>query len=148
MKCIQHAEHDAVAVCTACGRALCPQCVVFPGDAAACNGRCENVVESQQRQRRGNDAAFQLLLEGKYQDESLTAARVRVQHARFWLVVVLIPLGILLFKAVNSNQDSRVMYLWLAGLPVLGLIASIQSIIKWRKVIAKREAYIAHWTAE
>lgn len=41
MKCFNHREIDAIAVCKHCGRALCPNCAAEVELAAACKGRCE-----------------------------------------------------------------------------------------------------------
>lgn len=46
MKCFNHRELDAIAVCKHCGRALCFGCLAEVGGVAACKGRCESDVES------------------------------------------------------------------------------------------------------
>lgn len=44
MKCFNHRELDAIAVCRHCGRALCPACVAESAGMSACKGRCEAEV--------------------------------------------------------------------------------------------------------
>ncbi len=44
MKCFNHRELDAIAVCKHCGRALCPNCIAEVELAAACKERCETEV--------------------------------------------------------------------------------------------------------
>jgi hypothetical protein len=44
MKCFNHRELDALAVCKHCGRALCSSCAAETEDLIACRGRCENFV--------------------------------------------------------------------------------------------------------
>ncbi|HPB67629.1 MAG TPA: hypothetical protein PLT76_05815 [Candidatus Omnitrophota bacterium] len=46
MKCYHHHDKDAVAVCRACGRALCPACVADLGRGMACKDRCEKDVNA------------------------------------------------------------------------------------------------------
>ena len=41
MKCFNHRELDAIAVCKHCGRGVCPTCATEVGTATACKGRCE-----------------------------------------------------------------------------------------------------------
>ena len=46
MKCFQHTEDDAVAVCRACGRAVCSHCVVIDGDQhILCSAECRDAYE-------------------------------------------------------------------------------------------------------
>lgn len=41
MKCFHHQQADAVAVCRACGRAVCPACTLIPdGQHIVCSERC------------------------------------------------------------------------------------------------------------
>ena len=44
MKCFNHHEIDAVAVCRHCGKALCTECVVETEHGICCAGRCERHV--------------------------------------------------------------------------------------------------------
>ena len=44
MKCYTHHTVAAVAVCRACNRALCPDCVTEVGETCACKNRCEERV--------------------------------------------------------------------------------------------------------
>jgi len=53
MKCFNHRELEAIAVCKHCGRALCPNCIAEVELLAACKGRCEvevlAIVDAHQR---------------------------------------------------------------------------------------------------
>ena len=44
MKCYIHRDHDAVAICRACARAICPDCVAEVGLSCSCKNRCEKEV--------------------------------------------------------------------------------------------------------
>ena len=44
MKCYNHPGDDAVALCKACCRALCKECIVEVGPACSCRNRCEAEV--------------------------------------------------------------------------------------------------------
>jgi len=45
MKCYDHQDVDAVAICKSCGKALCSQCAVDLGRGIACKGRCVDDVQ-------------------------------------------------------------------------------------------------------
>ncbi len=45
MKCYNHPETDAVAICKSCGKALCHECAVDVGRGIACKGICEADVQ-------------------------------------------------------------------------------------------------------
>ena len=47
MRCFTHSDVEAVALCKACGRALCHNCVATVGRASACKDRCEGDVSAQ-----------------------------------------------------------------------------------------------------
>jgi len=44
MKCFNHFEHDAVAICQHCGKALCKECLVESEEGISCRGRCERRI--------------------------------------------------------------------------------------------------------
>ena len=41
MRCFVHHDHEAIGICRACGKALCPDCAVDLGHAICCRGACE-----------------------------------------------------------------------------------------------------------
>jgi hypothetical protein len=47
MRCFTHSDVDAVAICKACGRALCHSCIAAVGRSCACKERCEGDVSAQ-----------------------------------------------------------------------------------------------------
>jgi hypothetical protein len=46
MRCFNHREAEAVAICKNCARALCPDCAVEFDDGISCRGRCEEAVQA------------------------------------------------------------------------------------------------------
>ena len=64
MRCFVHHDHEAIGICRACGKALCPDCAVDLGHAICCRGACEqmareihaqtirnNVIQNDERKR-------------------------------------------------------------------------------------------------
>jgi hypothetical protein len=47
MACYNHRETNSVGNCKACGRSLCPDCIVEVGKSIACRSRCEDDVRLQ-----------------------------------------------------------------------------------------------------
>jgi hypothetical protein len=58
MKCFNHRELDAIAVCKHCGRALCAGCVVESSGMSACKGRCEAGVAAAHSETQLNLHSF------------------------------------------------------------------------------------------
>ena len=54
MKCFNHPEKDAAAICLACGRGVCPGCAIASENGIACKQSCaenlaaENALQSKQ----------------------------------------------------------------------------------------------------
>src|SRR5436190_12354805 len=50
MKCFNHISVDAVAVCSYCGRALCPECIPSPtAPRVVCSSSCEESLSRGER---------------------------------------------------------------------------------------------------
>ncbi len=46
MKCYFHRQADAVGLCRACSRGLCPECAAEVSTVLACRNRCERQAEA------------------------------------------------------------------------------------------------------
>ena len=47
MKCFNHPAREAVAICMACGRAVCPECGLDSEDGIACRQSCARILSKQ-----------------------------------------------------------------------------------------------------
>lgn len=47
MKCFNHPESEAVAICKACGKAVCQQCVIASDNGMACQQNCAGSLANQ-----------------------------------------------------------------------------------------------------
>lgn len=57
MKCFNHHDKDAVAICKNCQKALCDACAIDVGDGIACRNSCEQRVQALNAlQRKGENA--------------------------------------------------------------------------------------------
>jgi len=45
MRCFVHHDHEAVGICRACGKGLCPDCAVDLGHSISCKGACEQKAQ-------------------------------------------------------------------------------------------------------
>lgn len=61
MKCYNHPEKDASAICRACGKALCSICANDLGRGIACKGRCEKDVKAIINSFDNNSASYKTM---------------------------------------------------------------------------------------
>ena len=59
MKCYNHEDADAVAICKNCNKALCHRCATDVGNGVACAGSCEEEVQALNELIRRNRTASQ-----------------------------------------------------------------------------------------
>ncbi len=59
MKCFQHPQVDAVAICKNCHKGLCTDCAADLGNGVACKGRCEAEVAALSDLQQRNKTAFE-----------------------------------------------------------------------------------------
>ena len=83
MKCFIHMDKDAVAVCTTCGKAMCPECSAYSNHSGICP-ECRKVELEEER-------------------TSLEAERIGLKEEIFWCVVRAILLFWLLLIPVLIN---------------------------------------------
>ncbi|MDR0274535.1 MAG: DUF2180 family protein [Burkholderiaceae bacterium] len=50
MRCFVHHDQEAVGICLACGKGLCPDCVADLGHAISCRGACEQTAREMHAQ--------------------------------------------------------------------------------------------------
>ena len=50
MRCFVHHDHEAVGICRACGKGLCPDCAVDLGHSISCKGACEQKAKEMHAQ--------------------------------------------------------------------------------------------------
>ena len=60
MKCFNHRELDAIAVCMRCGRALCSGCLSEVEGITACRARCEAAIEASQKLMQSSQQLMQV----------------------------------------------------------------------------------------
>jgi len=59
MRCFNHEDADAVAICKNCNKALCHACTADVGNGVACSGSCEDEVRALNELIRRNRTASQ-----------------------------------------------------------------------------------------
>ncbi|KGM93542.1 hypothetical protein IRP63_14205 (plasmid) [Clostridium botulinum] len=58
MKCFNHPERDAVAICKSCNKGLCKECAVEIDATIACKGKCEEKVAFLNKVVHGNKSVY------------------------------------------------------------------------------------------
>ncbi len=99
MKCFNHQELDAVALCLNCLRGLCSACATEAGDGFACAGDCERRIAINVAHRGNYDSASRAF-----------------RFSRFIMPSFLLALGAMFLGLAIANEDST----WTSY--VLGLI--------------------------
>jgi hypothetical protein len=82
MKCFNHRNVDAIAICKNCNKGLCPACGVDVGNGIACKGGCELEVEMMNKVFQQSKRAFQ------------NASKTYSQYA-LWMLLVAVGMFIL-----------------------------------------------------
>jgi hypothetical protein len=87
MHCFNHQDHDALAICRNCGRALCSECIAISEDAVACKNRCEQKVATLLR-------------------ATVTAPNQLRLNSQFGIIsgILFVTLGIVNLCFANDNQ--------------------------------------------
>lgn len=62
MKCFNHRELDAIAVCKHCGKALCSGCMTESSGMSACKGRCEAAVDAAHAETQLNLQSYRSMI--------------------------------------------------------------------------------------
>ena len=105
MRCFVHHEVEAVGICRACGRALCPDCTAEVEGAVACKGRCEPLASALMKNLSGRDEALGRL------EAALAASTAQRERAHATLL--------------NSRRDART-YRRIAA--IVGLVIAVLSL--------------------
>jgi hypothetical protein len=147
MKCTNHPEKDAVAVCRACGRGICGECCAFVQDTAACTNRCETRVDAMVALQARNDRVQASFEAGQITDESLLLYRTNEKGAWAWLVFLLILATYLIYKFVQSLSlpDVSILSLWLLAIVAMGIYGAIGSVLKWKRLLKQRREINTMW---
>jgi hypothetical protein len=145
MKCSNHTDKDASAVCTACGRALCSECTTFVRDSAACVSRCEAVVESERSMRDRNIDIHNEYLKGTYADEDLLRYQTNATNSKSLLLFLSGIACYLTYRFFTSPSDGGLLFIWLLFIIGFLIFGVAKAIRKWGKLISQRKDVIALW---
>ncbi|MBI1750336.1 MAG: hypothetical protein HY234_00610 [Acidobacteria bacterium] len=111
MKCFNHRDQDAIAICKHCGKGLCQQCVVETAGGASCRGNCEENVA----------ALHLLLLRGKKVYQKTSKAQLRTG-----IFIVVMGSAFLVFGVLEEIPPLKI------GLCTMGTIFIIWGVFVWR----------------
>ena len=104
MRCFVHHDHEAIGICRACGKALCPDCAVDLGHAICCRGACEE----ETRKARALTIRSRELLKAQQRNRFFMPA--------YWIFMCIVAMGFGLSNGVNSATAMG------AGCGIFGII--------------------------
>ena len=145
MKCSNHHEADAVAVCNLCCRGLCKDCVTFVRDSAACLNRCEAIVEVEKSVRIRNFNINKAYISKDYPDEELLRFQFFVTNYITWLVLLAGLWCFLLYKFYKSSAGQGGLLIFLLCVLAVIIFGLITGLVRWRKLLAARRAVLKDW---
>lgn len=117
MRCYNHSNIEAVAVCRSCGRALCRDCTAEVGLSCSCKGRCESIVATM------ND----LVERGRTAYQKTSTLQLRNAVFVILLAIVFISLAVIRFSNHDATDST---YFFLAagvlfgGMGIAGLVSA------------------------
>ena len=120
MKCRNHAERDAVAVCSQCWQPLCHECCISTSEKIFCKDGCE-----EEQQRVENLRKINLKVANE-------ARRSIVPAYAGGVGLMMLAAGYFMFReAVSLDSDEMRVMAYIAGglgaLPIIGAIAAFFS---------------------
>ncbi len=149
MKCFQHHERDAVGLCYACQKGVCPECHVTVADTSSCHGLCEERVKDTIAMVQRNVEVSKSYSSGKIGDENLDIYRNQQKKAGTWVVVIGAITIFLVYKFAASlaGSEPQIQYIWLLALAGLFLYGAISTFLGYRRLARNREAVQSIWRA-
>ncbi len=122
MTCYNHHDRQSVGICKACGRAVCPDCIVEVGESIACKGRCEDQIRLIDTMIRDN------IRNMPYVNRVVQSS----QSSKFVLPVLLLGSGLLccVWAIYDYRQSGKIGLLFTTGiiLMIYGLPRLISAI--------------------
>jgi len=149
MKCFQHHDRDAIGICYACHKGLCPECHVTVADTSSCRGNCEERVKDTVEMVRRNTEVSKSYSTGKLEDENLGIYRNQQKKAGSWIVALGAGAIFLIYKFVASlsGNEPQIQYIWLLALAGIFLYGAISMFLAYRRLAKNREAVRSIWRA-
>jgi hypothetical protein len=114
MKCFNHPAREAVAICRACGRAVCPECSLESVNSIACRQSCVTALSEKKE------------LEAKQADHLKNIKRMNSLGSFFSIAV-----GILFvyFSSLGFGAVYDFIFLLGAGFAVYGIMAQLINLL-------------------
>jgi hypothetical protein len=92
MRCFQHHEKEAVGICKACCKGVCPECAIILPRGLACSKECEARI---------------LEITARYETGIAASAKIRDSRQGLVIIAILLGIGFLLFGFSCSSSSSR-----------------------------------------
>jgi hypothetical protein len=118
MKCFNHPESEAIAICKACGKAVCKECGLESENGIACQQRCANTLSTQNELYAIQAAHFKNI------------KRMNIMGSLFSIIM-----GILFiyFSSQGFGLVYDFIFLLGAGFIVYGIVAQVVNLLIWMK---------------
>lgn len=137
MKCFKHNDRDAVGICSACHKGLCPDCHVSVADSSSCRGGCEGRVEDAVSFVRRN-----IEISKRIEDEYILIYRNRQRIAGAWAMALGATALFFIYKFVVSlsGDEPQVQYIWLLVITSVLVHGAMSMFLTNRRLAKNRQA--------
>lgn len=122
MKCYNHPESDAVAICKNCQRALCMNCAVDVINGMACKDKCESEVK----------AINELFIRGKTAYQKTSSAYM--SGAIIYGLLGLLFTGMGVLSVILTDNDGLLFLLPAGIIFLLGFVLNIRNSLKIKRI--------------
>lgn len=119
MKCFTHNNEEAVAVCKACGKALCHDCMEISANGVSCKGECQDILQEQKLESKKEAILFQQYC-GIYKSRTI-----------LFVAATVILLGLGFYYMSEARESSNLLF-------------AATAICAWRAVINRRHYLQLH----
>lgn len=122
MKCYNHPDVEAVAICRSCGRAICRDCVSEVGLSCSCKGRCEQVVATMNELVERGRTAYQ------------KTSTLQLRNGIFVILLGLVFVSLAVIRFASGDASVWTFFLLACGVLFAGMgIASLISAKRFRE---------------
>jgi hypothetical protein len=119
MKCFNHRDQDAVALCKQCGKGLCQHCLVESSAGTSCHGKCEEDLST----------AYAL-----FQREKTTFLKTSLVYKRSGIFAAVMGVAFFAFGVWEKIPQLRIFLCTIGVLFLLGSLLFWKSAKEFRQV--------------
>ena len=96
MRCFRHQDKEAIGTCKACGKGVCPECVVTLPLGLVCSKECETRI-----------LEIAATFKKSIADSAKTRDKIRNSRLSLIIIAIIFGIGFLVFGFTSASSSSR-----------------------------------------